>query len=155
MNTLLTRLRVGYEEHHGGYGDDQRGKSGSSFLSSADWVLDMAREDRKRSILTTPIGRLRVVAFAEGCSYLLLLGVAMPLKYFAGLPFAVKIVGSLHGALFVLFCAALLQAMVTARWSILRGAVVFASSLVPFGTFVIDGRLKREDDARRDAASSS
>ncbi|MSP17466.1 MAG: DUF3817 domain-containing protein, partial [Myxococcales bacterium] len=46
----------------------------------------------------TPIGRLRVVAFAEGCSFLLLLGVAMPLKYLAGLPLAVRLVGSLHGA---------------------------------------------------------
>lgn len=77
----------------------------------------MAREDRERSMLTTPISCLRVVAFAEGCSYLLLLRVAMPLKYFAGLPLAVKIVGSLHGALFFLFCATLLQALVVARWS--------------------------------------
>ncbi len=96
----------------------------------------------------TPIGRLRVVAFVEGCSYLLLLGVAMPLKYFAGFPVAVKITGALHGALFVLFCAALVQAMAAARWSIVRAGLVFASSLVPFGTFFIDGRLKREDEAR-------
>ncbi len=105
-------------------------------------------------MLRTPIGRLRVVAFAEGCSYLLLLGVAMPLKYFAGLPLAVKIVGSLHGGLFILFCAALVHAMIAARWSMPRAGVVFASSLVPFGTFIIDGRLKREDEALRVAASS-
>ncbi len=106
-------------------------------------------------MLGTPIGRLRVVAFVEGCSYLLLLGVAMPLKYFAGLPMAVKIVGSIHGGLFVLFCVALLQVMVATRWSMLRAGVVFASSLVPCGTFLIDGRLRREDEALRVATSST
>jgi integral membrane protein len=100
-------------------------------------------------MLGTPIGRLRVVAFVEGCSYLLLLGVAMPLKYLAGLPMAVMIVGSIHGALFVLFCAALMNAMIVARWSMLRGGVAFASSLVPFGTFVLDGCLRREDEDTR------
>jgi len=103
-------------------------------------------------MLATPIGRLRVIAFVEGCSYLLLLGVAMPLKYFAGLPVAVKVVGSIHGALFVLFCAALVRAMVAARWSMLRAGGVFASSLVPCGTFFVDGYLKREDDAVRTRA---
>ncbi len=107
-----------------------------------------------RGMLKTPIGRLRVVAFAEGCSYLFLLGVAMPLKYIAGLPLAVTIVGSIHGALFVVFCAALLQAMLAAHWSLLRAGVVFVSSLVPCGTFVIDGRLRREDDAIRATASA-
>ena len=102
-----------------------------------------------QGLLKTPIGRLRIIAFVEGCSYLLLLGIAMPLKYLAGLPVAVRMAGSLHGALFVLFCAALLHAMVVARWSMVRGGVVFASSLVPFGTFVIDGRLKREEEALR------
>lgn len=100
-------------------------------------------------ILSTPIGRLRVVAFVEGCSYLALLGVAMPLKYFADLPIAVRIVGSIHGGLFVLFCAALLQVMITSRWSVVRASLVFISSLVPVGTFLIDGWLRRQDDARR------
>ncbi len=97
----------------------------------------------------TPIGRLRVVAFVEGCSFLLLLGVAMPLKYLAGLPLAVRLLGSLHGALFLLFCAALVHAMVAARWSMPWSTVVFISSIVPFGTFLIDARLKRADDALR------
>ena len=107
-----------------------------------------------KGILKTPLGRLRVVAFIEGCSFLLLLGVAMPLKYFAGLPLAVRIVGSIHGGLFLLFCVALLQAMLAARWSMLRAGIVFASSLVPFGTFAIDGRLKKEDEALRAALGS-
>jgi integral membrane protein len=100
-------------------------------------------------MLQTPIGRLRAAGLVEGLSYLLLLGVAMPLKYLAGLPLAVKISGWIHGVLFILFCAALAQAMFTARWSIIRAGMIFIASLVPFGTFVIDGRLKREDEALR------
>lgn len=106
-------------------------------------------------MLKTPIGRLRLIAFVEGCSYLLLLGVAMPLKYLAGLPLAVRIAGSIHGLLFVLFCAALLQVMLARGWPLLRGALVFASSLVPFGTFAIDGQLAREDEALRLEKSST
>ena len=106
-------------------------------------------------MLKTPIGRLRFVAFVEGCSYLALLGVAMPLKYLAGMPLAVRIVGSIHGGLFLVFCVALLQAMLAARWSLLRSGVIFASSLVPFGTFFVDGFLKREDESHRLAAAES
>ncbi len=98
---------------------------------------------------STPIGRLRVVGLAEGVSYLVLLGVAMPLKYFANMPQAVKVVGWIHGGLFVLFCVALLLAMLSARWSILRAAAVLLAALLPFGTIAIDGRLRREDQALR------
>jgi integral membrane protein len=102
----------------------------------------------------TPIGRLRVIGFIEGVSYLVLLGIAMPLKYMAGMPMAVRIVGSIHGGLFVLFCVALAHVWLAAGWSIWRAAGVFIASLIPFGTFVIDGRLKREDEARQMAPSS-
>ena len=99
-------------------------------------------------MLKSSIGRLRAIGLTEGASYLVLLGVAMPLKYFAGIPMAVKIAGWAHGVLFVLFCAALAQVFFSARWSIGRAAGVFLAALLPFGTFVIDGRLKREDERR-------
>jgi integral membrane protein len=101
------------------------------------------------SLLRTPIGRLRVIAFVEGCSFLLLLGAAMPLKYFFGMPRAVRLVGSIHGGLFVLFCAALLHVMFAQRWSLWRGVLVFASSLAPCGTFIMDPSLRREQTSRR------
>ena len=124
-------------------------------MSDEELQVDMRREGTAQGILRTPIGRLRVVAFVEGCSYLLLLGIAMPLKYFLGMPLAVKIVGAIHGGLFVLFCVALVQAMIAARWSMLRAIIVFASSLVPFGTFFIDARLKREDEALHGSTASA
>src|SRR5687767_2437690 len=71
-------------------------------------------------MVKTPIGRLRLVGLSEGVSFLLLLGVAMPLKYIAGLPIFVKVVGWVHGGLFVLFCVALVHAATKRRWPLLR-----------------------------------
>ena len=90
---------------------------------------------------SSPVRFLRRIAIAEGVSYLLLLGIAMPLKYLANFPQAVSVVGWLHGALFVGLCAALLHTMVAARWPFLRGAVVFIAAVVPFGPFLLDRRM--------------
>jgi len=98
-------------------------------------------------LLRTPIGRLRIIAFIEGVSFLLLLGVAMPLKYFAGLPAAVQIVGWIHGALFVLYLLAVAEVTVKHRWSLTMVAVALVASLIPFGTFLLDARLRRQESA--------
>jgi integral membrane protein len=90
-----------------------------------------------------PIPFLRLAGLVEAVSFLLLLGVAMPLKYFAGMPGAVKAVGWVHGVLFVVFCAALVQTMRVAKWPAGRGALVFAAALLPFGPFVVDRRMRR------------
>jgi integral membrane protein len=78
---------------------------------------------------------------AEGVSYLLLLFIAMPLKYLAGWPLAVKYVGWAHGVLFVAFCAAILLAGIRYKWSIWKMALFFIASLLPFGPFVAEKRL--------------
>lgn len=99
-------------------------------------------------MLNTPLGRLRVIGFIEGCSFLILLLIAMPLKYFADIPIAVKIVGSLHGGLFVLFCLSVVE--VTVRrpwWSVPFWLAAAVASVVPFGTFVLDRWLKRVETA--------
>jgi integral membrane protein len=93
----------------------------------------------------TPIAQLRLIAILEGISFLILLGVAMPMKYLLGIEAAVKVVGWTHGILFMLFCAALVLAMRAARWTPLQTGIVFAAALVPFGPFLIDGRLRRAD----------
>jgi integral membrane protein len=98
-------------------------------------------------MLSTSIGRLRVAGLLEGLSFLVLTGIAMPLKYIADRPGAVEVVGWIHGALFVIFCAALFQATRAHRWSVGRAGVVLLAALLPFGPFVIDGRLRREDTA--------
>lgn len=100
-------------------------------------------------MLRTPIGRLRVIAFVEGVSYLLLLGVAMPLKYFAGMPAPVKMVGWAHGVLFVLYLLAVAETSVRRRWALGQIAWALAAAFVPFGTFVLDARLRREEHSDR------
>ena|SRR5690606_15515118 len=83
---------------------------------------------------------LRRVALAEAVSYLLLLGVAMPLKYLAGQPLAVRVVGMIHGLLFLLLCWALLQAWIN-RLPAKRCLAVFALSFVPIAPFFFDKRI--------------
>lgn len=93
--------------------------------------------------------RFRLVAFLEGLSFVVLLFVAMPLKYWAGLPLAVRIVGSVHGLLFVAFAWTLFQAALERGWPAKRWALAMLSSLVPFGTFAFDRSLQRELESGR------
>ena len=86
----------------------------------------------------------RVIAFLEGVSFLVLLGIAMPLKYYAGLPSAVRVVGSLHGLLFVAYAIVTGLLLLRGRWSMARSAVAMGASLLPFGTFLFDRSVKRE-----------
>ena len=90
-----------------------------------------------------PVLTLRTIGLAEGCSFLVLVGIAMPLKYFAGQPAAVKVFGWIHGILFMIFCAALLRTMVVARWPLARSALLFLAALLPFGPFVLDRRMQQ------------
>ena len=92
----------------------------------------------------TSIARLRLAGFVEGVSFLVLLGVAMPLKYFANLPVAVKIAGWTHGLLFMLFCLALWNAKRSAGWPYREAGLLLLAALLPFGPFVADTRLKRQ-----------
>jgi integral membrane protein len=88
--------------------------------------------------------RFRLVAFLEGLSFVVLLFLAMPLKYWADLPIAVRIVGMLHGLLFLAFVVSLFEVALKRSWPPARWGLAFLSSLVPFGTFVLDRSLKRE-----------
>ncbi len=86
---------------------------------------------------------LRLLGNIEGISYLLLLGIAMPMKYFFGFPMAVKIVGMAHGVLFIAYCLLLALQMRANRWNLLFGIYLFVSTLIPFGTFVTDRKLSK------------
>lgn len=94
------------------------------------------------SSLDSAVGRFRLVSLAEGLSYVLLMFVAMPLKYAAGIPEAVRLVGSLHGALFVLFVVALALAAREAGWSPLRAAWYLVLSMIPLGALRIEQELR-------------
>jgi integral membrane protein len=92
--------------------------------------------------MTNPIARLRTIALIEGISFLILLFIAMPLKYIWGQPQAVRIVGMAHGILFVIFCVALLYVTIVAKWPLSRAALLFLASIIPFGPGLIDRRMK-------------
>ena len=92
-------------------------------------------------LVLTSLGRLRLIAFLEGVSLLVLLGVAMPLKYLAGQPTAVRFVGMAHGLLFVLYVLLLIHVALQQRWSFGKTALALLASVVPFGTFWADRRL--------------
>lgn len=91
--------------------------------------------------MPAPIPLLRRVALLEGISFLVLLLIAMPLKYLAQMPLAVKYVGWLHGVLFIAFCAALLRAFLAVRPPILQAAWVFLTGLLPGGPFLAERTL--------------
>lgn len=93
----------------------------------------------------TSLGRLRLAGISEGISFLLLLMVAMPLKYFADFPEAVKIMGWIHGLLFILYVIALINVRFSLHWSLMRTLIAFLASLIPFGTFLMDSRLREEE----------
>lgn len=92
-------------------------------------------------LLSTRMGRLRLVGFVEGISFLLLLFIAMPLKYIWGMPMAVRVVGSIHGALFLLFIYYIIQAYAAKNWSRRELVLALLSSVIPFGTFYVDKHL--------------
>lgn len=81
---------------------------------------------------------MRKVGIWEGISYIVLLFIAMPLKYFGDLPLAVRWVGTIHGVLFLLFIYTIVRAVQKTDLSIKNGFVAFIASLIPFGTFFLD-----------------
>ena len=90
---------------------------------------------------STVLGRLRIVGLLEGLSFVLLLFIAMPLKYAAGQPEAVRIIGMAHGVLFIGYLLAILQAHLGYDWSWKRSALLVLASIIPFGPFIADAKL--------------
>lgn len=88
------------------------------------------------------IQTLRVVGLLEGLSFLLLLFIAMPMKYMFDNPVLVKYVGMGHGVLFILFLIVLFAVCEKQKWSITIFLMGLAASILPFGPFVFDRKLK-------------
>jgi integral membrane protein len=91
------------------------------------------------------VSNLRVIGFIEGVSFLVLLLIAMPLKYYFDLPMAVKITGWIHGVLFILYIAAVLMAIKAMGWNWFSTLVALGVSLIPIGTFLLDKSLKKRE----------
>ena len=90
------------------------------------------------------IKRFRVVALAEGLSYIALLFIAMPLKYKMDMPIAVSVVGMIHGILFIAYIITAIPLFTKLKWDVERLPAVIGAALIPFGTFWLDRRYLRE-----------
>ena len=90
------------------------------------------------NLLTSNIGRLRLIGFLEGVSFLLLMGIAMPLKYIWEIPAATIAIGYAHGGLFIAYCILVIPAKLDLKWNYKITFLVLIASLLPFGTFVAD-----------------
>ena len=88
---------------------------------------------------------LRKAGIAEGISFLVLLGIAMPLKYLLHQPMAVKICGWIHGILFVAFLFLAWEYKTDANKSFRWFALAFIAAIIPTGTFFFDKKLKKEE----------
>jgi integral membrane protein len=92
-------------------------------------------------MFSTDLSRLRIVGILEGISFLLLLFVAMPLKYLADQPLAVRYVGMAHGVLFLLYLLAIVPVALDHRWSWKTIGLAVLASVLPAGPFVFDARV--------------
>jgi len=95
-------------------------------------------------MLRTNIGRLRITGFLEGISYLVLLGICMPLKYIGGIPEPTFFVGMAHGILFIIYCVLVMVVMIKYKWNLMKTFWALLASVLPFGTFVADVRIFRQ-----------
>ena len=84
---------------------------------------------------------LRVVGFIEGISYLVLLGICMPLKYVWDYPEPTRPVGMAHGILFVAYIIWVVLVGAEKKWDLKTYFWAFIASLLPFGTFVADAKI--------------
>lgn len=94
-------------------------------------------------MLQTALGRLRVISFIEGVSFIFLL-ICSVLKRTLNMPDIIKIPGYIHGLLFVLFIWALIDAHVEQKWPIKKSIIAFIVSFIPFGNFWAEYKLFRD-----------
>ena len=95
-------------------------------------------------MLKTNIGRLRIAGFLEGVSYLVLLCICMPLKYIGGIPEPTFFVGMTHGIIFIIYCVLVMVVMLKYKWNLMKTFWALLASVLPFGTFVADVRIFRQ-----------
>ncbi len=96
--------------------------------------------------MNNSVKKFGLINTIEGYSYLILLFIAMPLKYFFTLPIAVKIAGMTHGILFIVFCILLVQSSLNTKWAFKETLTFFIASLIPFGTFYTKKRIQNYEE---------
>ncbi len=95
-------------------------------------------------LISDPLVRFRAIALVEGLSFLMLLFISMPMKYYLGFATFSWYVGAAHGGLFVIYLIFAIEIWIRRRinaWQFIR---VFIASIIPFGTFFNDKMLKEQ-----------
>ena len=100
------------------------------------------------SMEVSPLKVLTLVGYLEGASFLLLLGIAMPLKYLLGFPEAVRYVGMGHGFLFMAYILILMSTANKIKFPLWAMPLGVLASVLPFGPFVFDMLLKKSLQVR-------
>jgi integral membrane protein len=95
-----------------------------------------------KELSQTWLGKLRIIAFTEGCSYLLF-AITMPLKYMCDIKGPNKVIGMAHGILFVLYILLVIKVAMQEKWPMMKTFWAFLASIIPFGTFYADKKLFR------------
>ncbi len=96
-------------------------------------------------MINTNIGRLRLLAYLEGISFLLLLGVGMPLKYLYEIPTPNLYIGMIHGILFIIYLLWVIIVKTELKWSNSKTFWAMFAGFMPFGTFVADVKLFKKE----------
>ncbi|MFZ5850646.1 MAG: DUF3817 domain-containing protein [Actinomycetota bacterium] len=94
--------------------------------------------------MSAAVTRYRLMAYVVGVGLLVLVFVAMPLKYLGGNPTAVAVVGPVHGFLYMVYLVVALDLALRARWSLPRTVLVLLAGTIPFLSFVAERRVTRE-----------
>lgn len=92
------------------------------------------------------MGYFRKIGYLEGASLLILLFIAMPLKHIYGYPYPVRVIGSIHGALFILYVGMLAYISSENNWPTKKSMQGFLGAVLPFGTFYFDRILKKDQE---------
>ena len=86
----------------------------------------------------------RIIAFLEGVSYILLLFIAVPIKYNLGDPTYVKLLGMPHGLLFVAYIVFAFLLKENEKWNKTELFIILICSILPFGTFYVDWKYLKK-----------
>ncbi|WP_202912272.1 DUF3817 domain-containing protein [Sphingobacterium olei] len=97
-------------------------------------------------LLKTRTGRLRIMGFLEGISLVVLVFVAVPMKYLLDDESLTKMMGPIHGALFLLFLLNACSAGIEQKWKVKTIGMILASCFIPFGTFYVDYKFLKNID---------
>src|SRR5690554_853402 len=100
----------------------------------------MTQEDRIKTLK-----RFRIISITEGISMLVLLFIAMPLKYGFDMPTPVKYTGWAHGILFMVYVLAVFPTSKSLNWSFVKSVMALVAAILPFGPFLFDRKLKNEE----------